>query len=190
MKLKELLEKNCIEKISDTEYKCLKCEEVFCKFGIINHHLYNHEEKGNEIRKKISEKTKEAFQRPEVQKNFQKFVDRIKIERRGKGNPMYGKTHTEEWKKKHSEDMTGFEMPEEAKEKLRQANTGKKHKPESIITMRNAKLGKKDSPETKLKKSKAAIGHTRTKLTCQKIKKKYPFFYKIEKPRENEKRRN
>jgi len=47
---------------------------------------------------KISEKTKEAMRRPEVRKRFMEGVERV--DRKGKNNPFYGKTHTDESKRK------------------------------------------------------------------------------------------
>jgi len=116
MKLVRLLELDFIKKVNDNLYLCNKCLKVFSKLGVINHHFYCHEEEGikkkqllkekavknnnmPEMKKKISEKTKEAFKRKEVQENFNTYVKRIKKERIGKGNPMYGKKQSEEWRR-------------------------------------------------------------------------------------------
>ena len=202
MKLKELLKQNLVKKISDNEYKCLDCGKLFTKFGVINHHFYEHEEEGIkkkeeirqksiennntlEMKKKISERTKEAFKRDDVKENFQRYIEREKVERVGEGNPMYGKIHTEEWKKKHSEIMTGFEHSDDTKEYLREINTGKKHSKESIRKMRLAKLGKKLSLATRKKMSQSGMGTTGNKLTIEIIKEKYSTFYKVEEMRYN-----
>jgi len=159
MKLKKLIELKYVEKLNDKEYRCNKCNKIYTKLGVINHHFYMHETEGikkrqklkeigiknnntPEMKKKISEGTKKAFQREDVKENFKKFVEREKIERRGKGNPMYGKTHTKEWKFNHSKIMTGFKMSDEAKNKIRKYHIGKKHTKESIKKMRDVKLGK------------------------------------------------
>lgn len=221
MKVNELRKMGYIKRINEFEYKCMSCNKIFSKIGISTHHFYNHEKDGikkkeelrkiatknnndPEMKKKISKKTKEAFQRDDVKENFNKFVERIKVERIGEGNPMYGKHHTEEWKQNHSKMITGFTHSEEVKEKIRVSQTGKKHTLESIEIMRNRKLGKKDSSETKLKKSTAAIGRRvsfktkelirKSKLgnknpmyrkfrTIEYIKKNYKIFYREEEMR-------
>jgi 5-methylcytosine-specific restriction endonuclease McrA len=223
VKLKDLLELEYITKINENKYKCNKCGKKLTKLGIINHHYYNHEEDGiekkkllrkkaliknntTEMKKKISERTNKAYKRDDVKRNFQLYVKREKIKRIGRGNPMYGKHHTNEWKQNHSNFMKTFQHTAETKEQLKQINLGKKHSPESIKKMRIVKLGKKDSAETKLKKSISNIGRkhsakTKNKLrlakigklnprygkyrTIEYIKKKYPFFSRIEEMRYN-----
>lgn len=202
MKLKNLVENNFVEKVEENLYRCLDCNKIFTKIGITNHHFYEHEDNGilkkqilreigiknnntPEMKKKISEGTKKALEREEVKENFNRFVERMKVERLGIGNPMYGKHHTEEWKLNHSKIMTGFKMPEEAKEKVRKARTGKKHKKESIEIMRAAKLGKKATFETKLKMSISSKNNSHSLLSIEKIKEKYSFFSKIEEMRYN-----
>jgi hypothetical protein len=203
MRIEELLEKKLIVKISENEYICNTCNRVFSKLGIPNHHFYNHEDEGIkkkeklrqialinnnklEMKKKISEKTKESFKKDIVKKNFNKYVERIKIERIGEGNPMYGKHHTKEWKQNHSNLMKNFNHSEETKDLLRKINTGKKHTLESIQKMRNVKIGKKDSYETKRRKSISQTGRKAwNKFTIKKIKKCYPFFSQIEEMRYN-----
>ena len=39
------------------------------------------------------------------------FIEHNKLHNQGENNPMYGKHHTEEWKKKHSERMKGEGNP-------------------------------------------------------------------------------
>lgn len=204
MKLNELLKLHLIEKISDNEYKCLDCNNTYTKMGVINHHFYEHEEEGikkkkeiaqkaitnnntPEMKKKISEKTKEAFKREDVKKNLKKYVEREKIERTGEGNPMYGKTHTEEWKNNHSNLMTGFKHSEETKQLLVEINTGKKHSKESIKKMRLAKIGKKLNHITRQKMSLSQLScyNDRNTLTIEKINELYPFFSKVEEIRYN-----
>jgi hypothetical protein len=195
MKLEELLKLNFVMMIEDNKYKCLKCNKIYTKLGVINHHFYEHEEDGikkkqelrektlkknnsPDMKQKISDRTKEAFKRKDVRKNFQNYVERMKDERTGEGNPMYGKHHTDEWKENHSNIMTGFKHTDEAKQKLRIVNTGKKHSVESINKMRIAKLGKKASPETKMKMRKVHRKNKYSQLTIKKIKDKYPLFQK------------
>lgn len=218
MKLKELLKLEFIKHISENKYKCNKCNNIFSKFGITNHHFYQHETEGikrkqllskialknnnqTEMKKKISEKTKEAFQREDVKNNFQKYVEREKTERKGKDNPMYGKMHTNEWKLNHSKTMTGFKHTDETKKYLREINIGKKHTKESIKKMQKSKLGKKANSKTKLKMSVSRLGKKHSGVTKEKIRKtklselnpmfgkfrtinyikdKYPIFFKEE----------
>lgn len=74
---------------------------------------YSEEEK-EEWKKKISEKTKEAMQRPEVR---EKFLEKVQ-------------NKNEEWKKHISESLIGRKgnpLSEEQKEKLRKINIGNKY---------------------------------------------------------------
>jgi hypothetical protein len=63
---------------------------------------------------------------------------------KGEKNGMYGKTHTEEYKKYLSENMKGNKNPfygkshtEETKNKISKSNKGKKHSPETIEKLKN-----------------------------------------------------
>ena len=202
MKLKDLLDQNLIKKINETKYQCKQCQLIFSKLGITNHYFYMHEKNGIKKRKmlrdkslknnntekmklKISEKTKEAFKKESVKHNFIKYVNRMKNERMGEGNPFYGKKHTEEWKNNHSRKIKGFCHSEETKERLKILRIGKKHKLESIKKMSLAKLGKKASLSTKIKMSESHKNNTYSKLTIEKINSKYTFFSQIEEMRYN-----
>ena len=83
MKLNQLIEKNLVNKIEENSYQCLICNKSFTKLGVGNHYFYEHDEDGKlakdklreiakkqnndpEMRKKISENTKKAFENPEV----------------------------------------------------------------------------------------------------------------------------
>lgn len=63
-------------------------------------------------------------------------------------NPFLGKTHTEEWKKQHSENMSGKNNP----------FYGKHHTKDAKMKNRAAHIGKKCSEETKRKISEGTIG--------------------------------
>jgi len=201
MKLEELLKNEYVTKIDENKYRCNKCNNYFKKLGVINHHFYEHEEEGikkkqllkeislknnntPEMKKKISEKTKDAYLRDDVRNNFSNYVEKIKSDRIGEGNPMYGKKHTNEWKENHSNTMSGFKHTEETKTHLSIINTGKTHSKDSIQKMRVTKLGKKDSPQTRMKKSKSRIGFRSDKKITH-IKKTYLFFSKMEQIRYN-----
>lgn len=104
---------------------------------------YTEEERELHYRK-ISEKTKEAMQRPDVRKNFMSS-----IQNRG-----------EEWKKRISESLTGkpgHKMTDEQKENLRQINLGNQYG-----VGNKSRTGQKDSEETRRKKSEASkkVEHT------------------------------
>lgn len=203
MKFVELIELNYIEKISEKEYKCNKCDNIFSKLGITKHHFYQHEERGikkkeelrsialinnnkPEMKEKISIETKKAFQRDDVKVNFNKFVERMKIERVGEGNPMYGKTHTEEWRKNHSIFMKTFRHTNESKELMRLLATNRRHSKESIKKMQIIKLNKIATKETREKMSITQTGHEgRNKLTIEQINELYPTFSKEEEIRYN-----
>jgi hypothetical protein len=72
--------------------------------------------------------------------------------RKGNGNPMFGRKHSDETKRKMVEARKGYKHSEETLEKMRQSAQGK-HCGE-----KNAMFGKKQSDETKLKISLANIG--------------------------------
>ena len=203
MKLKELLEKKFIEKINESEYKCCKCNNIFTKLGVINHHFYTHENEGikkreqlkqkalsnnnkPEMKEKISQGTKKAFERNEVKENFKRYTNRLKTERLGKNNPMFGKTHTDEWRENHSNLMKDFKHNDVTKQKIRESKIGTKHTPESIMKMRLKKIGKKQSIETIKKRTLKQYGRKAwNKLNIKNIKEKYPFFSQIEEMRYN-----
>ena len=66
----------------------------------------------------------------------------------GSKNPMWGKTHTEEVKRKLREANLGKKLSQEHKEKLIKANTGRVKTKSEIEKLRLANLGKKLSKET------------------------------------------
>lgn len=90
---------------------------------------------------------------------------------KGKNHPWYGRTHTDETKRKISETKKelykkgliktrkGYKHTEEAKEKNRQAHLGKKQSPESIEKTRQANLGRN---QTDYQKQKAREANQKT----------------------------
>lgn len=80
---------------------------------------------------------------------------------KGEKNGMYGKTHSEEYKKYLSENMKGNKNP----------FYGKKHTEETKEKISNSNKGKKFSPEVieKLKNRFPGTSHPRTKLTENQI---------------------
>ena len=71
----------------------------------------------------------------------------------GNKNGMYGRTHTEEARKKISEANIGKKLSPEHIQKLKEANTGRKKSSEEIEKVRQANIGKNVSQETRIKMS-------------------------------------
>ena len=107
---------------------------------------YNIESGGNK-NKHLSEETKQLLREAHIgRKMSEETIQKMSDARIGDKNPMYGKTHTEEARKKISEahkGKPGHPTTEETKELIRKAN-----------------IGKPKSEETKKKISKAAMGRT------------------------------
>lgn len=115
-----------------------------------------------EIRKKISETTKEVMKNPEIRK---KLSD-VQKGRCGEKNGFFGKQHTDEQKKRWSEQRKGKHLSNETKRKISLANKGKKGKPCSEETKKKlseSNKGKKLSEKTKTKMSKAQSGKSKPK---------------------------
>ena len=77
----------------------------------------------------------------------------------GENNPMYGKKHSEETKKKMSETHKGKKLSEETKERISESHKGKKHTEESKKRMGEAKKGHNVSKDTRERISEAQKGH-------------------------------
>jgi len=110
------------------------------------------------------------------------------------GNSNRGKTHTDETKKKIS--LASSNITRNTREKMRKSQKGRKHPIETKQKIGNSNRGKTHTDETKKKISLANKGRTWSiiqiksrslsqKLTISKIKKRYPFFSRIEKMRYN-----
>ena len=111
----------------------------------------------------------------------------------GEKNPMWGKTHTDEAKKKIREANLGNQITDEQREKIRQSKLGKKRAPfseewkaklsaagsgennsrygvevseETRAKQRAKAIGRKQSAETVQKKADAIRGSKREKLLC------------------------
>ena len=76
----------------------------------------------------------------------------------GSNNPFYGKTHTEETKRKLSELAKGRTYSEETLRKMGEASRGRKHSEESKRKIGNANRGKHYSKESRKKMSDAKRG--------------------------------
>jgi len=73
----------------------------------------------------------------------------------GANNPQYNKKHTDEWRKKHSEQMSGSNHPlygkplsEETKRKISESERGKTLSQEQKNLLRLIHTGRKNKPET------------------------------------------
>ena len=78
--------------------------------------------------------------------------------KKGEDNPMYGKHHTDETRKKLREANKGKQLSEETKNKMREAKKGKHHSEETKKKIGEANKGKPKSDETKNKMREAAKG--------------------------------
>lgn len=87
----------------------------------------------------------------------------------GSKNPMFGRTHSDESRKKMSEKLKGLKrktpirkpLSEETKKKISLAQTGKKIPLEQIQRTIQKLIGKKRTPEQRAKISKALTGQKR-----------------------------
>jgi group I intron endonuclease len=87
----------------------------------------------------------------------------------GKNNPMFGKNHSGETKKKLSEINIGKKASEETKKKMGESHRGKYHSEESKKKMSNALKGKAKSEETKKKLSELHKGKKASEETKKKM---------------------
>ena len=88
---------------------------------------------------------------------------------RGKDNPMYGQSHSEEAKRKISEGNKGRKYSEEAKRKISEGNKGRKFSEEHKQKLGEARKGRKYSEETKRKISEGNKGRKFSEEHKQKI---------------------
>ena len=98
------------------------------------------------------------------------------IVKMGPNNPFYGKTHTDETKKKQSKAQSGKYLSEEHKKKIGKSvsgsknhNYGKHHSAEHKKKLSVSQMGKTISPETRAKMSEAAMGKIISPETRQKL---------------------
>lgn len=123
-----------------------------------------------EYREKMSKTLKEKYSNPEYREKMCKILEEIRNRpeyrakrselSRGKNNPMYGKKHSEETRKKISEAHKGRKLSEEQKAKLSEIEKGegnpmygKRHSEETKAKMREKRKGTTHSKETKIKLS-------------------------------------
>lgn len=96
MKLAELLDRNLVFKEDDNKYRCGICGKKYSKTGVPNHYFYNHEEEGikkkehlrsislennnkPEMKKKISEGIKKAYEENDSRRKMKEFWSRPEI---------------------------------------------------------------------------------------------------------------
>ena len=87
----------------------------------------------------------------------------------GTNNPMYGRKHSEETRKKLSEVNKGKKHSEESRKKLSEVNKGKKHSEESKKKMSEVQKGKKVSEETRKRMSEAHKGKKHSEETRKRM---------------------
>lgn len=129
MKINELLEKNLILKIEENKFECYQCKKQLTKLGITNHYFYCHEDSGKEVRerlrdiaiaqnnteemrKKISEGTKKAYENPELRNKIKNALNSEDVKRKMSINniqqwqdPELRKKRTESIKKSRTDEF-------------------------------------------------------------------------------------
>jgi group I intron endonuclease len=131
---------------------------------------------GNEIKKAVKEFGRKNFSRTILERcqgimeltlaeikwieklNAVKSLKYYNISPGGSYNSNFGKSRTDEVKKKISKTNKGFQHTEEAKEKIRQAATGRKLSEKTKQKLSNFRTGTKQSEETKKKISQSITG--------------------------------
>lgn len=83
---------------------------------------------------------------------------KLSIANSGRNNGMYGKTHSEEYKKKVSDRFKGKKLSPEQIKKISIANKGKKRTEQTRQKLKESHIGHKPSPETLLKMSEVHSG--------------------------------
>ena len=90
---------------------------------------------------------------------------------KGEDNPMYGKHHSEETKKKISEANKGRKVSEETREKLSKAGKGRKVSEEHKKRISKANKDRKHNEEERKKQSEAQKGRKVSEETREKLSK-------------------
>ena len=160
MYYKELVNKCLIEQINN-KFICLKCNKICTKLGISNHYFYNHTEEGKkkkeqlrvialinnnkpEMKKKISEKTKEKLNTSEIRNNL------IKSIRSKEYKEKHRKTQIKLWKdpeyKKKQSKAIKSSRTKEYKQKVSEIIKKSFNKPNSIF--QSEEFSKKCSKNT------------------------------------------
>jgi len=88
---------------------------------------------------------------------------------KGENHPFYGKTHSEESKRKIGEAKKGITLSDETKRKMSEAHKGKTLSEEHKRKLSEVQKGKTHSEETKRKMSEAHKGKTPSDETKQKM---------------------
>ena len=138
---------------SRSEEACRKISEAMKRPEVRQKHAETM--KRPEVRQKMSENN--AMKRPEVRQKHAETMKRPEVRRKqsesmkGENNPMYGKTHSEETKRKISEN-NAMKRPE-VRRKISGENSPTKRS-EVRQKMSEARTGKTHSEETKRKISK------------------------------------
>ena len=99
------------------------------------------------------------YNRPASELIFLTLSEHSKLHGEGENNPMYGKYHSTEAKKKNSEAHKGKKHSEESKKKMSESHKGKPKTEEWKNKIGEAHKGKKRSEETRNRISEAKKGH-------------------------------
>jgi hypothetical protein len=110
--------------------------------------LYQHKEVSDETKKKISDTLKRR-----IENMSDDDRKKLQMSLSGKNNPMFGKKHSEETRKKMSVSHIGQKISQETKDKISKVVKGRKHTEYSKLKMSLAQTGRKHSEESKKKMS-------------------------------------
>lgn len=143
------------EKVGENQYKCAECDEVYSNKGIGTHYWRKHTEEGQNFENEhitdnsnLLDENGEVWSKgltkedhPSIQKQAEKLSEMYSED--PKNHPMYGQSHTEEFKEWKSEQMSEFyeENPEKHPNRVLAGNRSEMTYPEKLVSEKLKELG-------------------------------------------------